>query len=409
MEMDEGAKKPATPYFVRPFLYALNRMQANEILRPTQYIERAKILLVDRLGVVGPIPECAFSHAVVGVMADHTHYFDGFALVLRLRQGIAVALRANDLDHHRIVLEGYAELLSDEESPTDDGGISNLFHQILKELGFDPSLCFDVSMVGSIPTGLGAAFQGALTVSLVRALHALRAKEVSDADIRTQSLSALNRWCGQRFSPAYVIGPLAEQSEPFILIDTSTMSHLPIDVPPGSKLGWGVIEWSKDWMVSYKGAGKRKAQAEKALKDLQKQAFPNLVSFRNLEHRDLEQALEAVPRRSRSALRFLVTENRNVQKMIVAIKKGDWQFFGALMMISEASKSHDWSTTDSIHDLITEEAEKAALDGIFGVVQTGEGGCMLVFGQPFSLPAFLDRMRDLASTHTSEEVETFII
>ena len=79
------------------------------------------------------------------------------------------------------------------------------------------------------------------------------------------------------------------------------------------------------------------------------------------------------------------------------------------MMISQASKTTDWSTTDTIHNLITTEAETAALDGIFGVVQSGEGGCMLVCGQPFSLPAFLDRIRESASSHTKEDVETFII
>ena len=79
------------------------------------------------------------------------------------------------------------------------------------------------------------------------------------------------------------------------------------------------------------------------------------------------------------------------------------------MMISQASKTNDWSTTNPIHELITKEAETAALEGIFGVVQSGEGKCMLVFGQPFSVPAFLDRIRELVSTHTTEEVETFII
>jgi len=409
MESGSGPDKPSTPHFVRPFLHALNRMQANEILRPSQYIDRAKMLLVDRLGVSGPMPECAFSAGVVGIMADHTHYFDGFALVLRLKQGIAVALRPNDLDQDRIVLEGYADLLVTDDKNPDEGSLSSLFLHVIKALGIERSVHYDLSMLGSLPTGLGASFLGALTISLIRSFHALHGQDVPEAQIREEALTALDAWYGQRFSPAYVIGSLANETESFVLIDTSTMSHMAIDTPAGSKLGWGVIEWSKDWMTSYKGAGKRKAQADKTLIQLKKHGFEKLTSFRNLEHRELDRALELVPRRSRSTLRFLVTENRNVQKLILAIKKGDWQFFGALMMISQASKSNDWSTTDSIHDSITIEAEKAALDGIFGVVQSGEGSCVLVFGQPFSLPAFLDRMRDLALTHTTQEVETFII
>ena len=149
--------------------------------------------------------------------------------------------------------------------------------------------------------------------------------------------------------------------------------------------------------------------AQKALADLQKKAFSEVSSLRDLEHRDLDRAVSLVGRKSRPVLKHLVTENRNVQKMVVALRKGDWQFFGALMLISQASKQQDWNTAGELHDLVTRTAESASLDGIFGVVQTGEGGCMLVAGQPFSLPAFLDSLREAATSHTTEEIETFII
>jgi galactokinase len=407
--MESLDKHNSSPSFVRPFLYALNRMQANEILRPVQYMDRAKMLLIDRLGMSGPIPEAAFSHGVVGLMADHTHYFEGFALGLRLRQGVAVAIRSNDLQYHRLILEGTGDVQVSKEASYGDAELSSLLIHTIDALDGAGGRFFDVSIVGSIPTGLGASFVGALTVSLIRGLNTFDNVPSVESKVRVQALAALNAWYNNRFSPAYVIGSLSDQTEPYILIDTGTMSHLPIEAPVQETLGWGLVEWSKDWIHSYKGAKKRADTAKKALKDLQDNGFSRVESFRNLEHRDLERAIDSIQRRSRSALRFLVTENRNVQKLIVALKKGDWQFLGAIMMISQASKTTDWSTTDTIHNLITTEAETAALDGIFGVVQSGEGGCMLVCGQPFSLPAFLDRIRESASSHTKEDVETFII
>ncbi len=384
-------------------------MKANESLSSGQYIDQAKRLLEDRLGTTNQKPACAFSCGVVGIMADHTHYFEGFALVLRMRQGVAIALRPNTLDRHRFVLEGAPDLNFSEIRPSKNLSISSLFQAILGAVEAPSGVCYDVSLVGSIPTGLGAAFHGALTVSLVRALNEIKSTTISDTELRIQALSALESWYGQRFSPAYVIGAIANQSEPFILIDTKTFSHLPIDISPESKLGWGIIEWSTDWSLAFSSAPSRYKAAALALNDLNKSGFKDVTSFRELEHRDLEQALESVPKRSRGALKHLVTENRNVQKLIVALKKSDWQFLGALMMISQASKANDWSTTDPIHELITAAAETAALDGIFGVVQSGEGKCMLVCGQPYSLPAFLDRIREVASAHTTEQVETFII
>lgn len=404
-----GSEAKKTPSFVRPFLYALNRMQSNEILRPAQYLDRVTTLLVDRLGLSGTMPSAAFSGAAVGVMADHTHYFDGFALLLRIRQGVAVAIRPSDHPRSRIILEGVSEIIEIDATNTQEKGLSGLVSQTIASVGQNISTQYDIAIVGGVPTGLGGAFHAAYCVSLVKALHAMHDSSVNENDIRDQSLRALNAWYGHRFSPAYVIGSLSEQNELFILVDTGTLEHLPIEVPTGAKLGWGIVEWSRDWLPGFTGSIGRTKTAARALSDLQKNGFPNIESLRDLAHKDLDSAIDAVPRRSRSMIRYLVTENRNVQKLVQAIKKSDWQFFGALMMISQASKLADSNTTEAMHELVTMEAETASLEGIFGAVQSGEGKCMVVVGQPFSLPAFLDKIRVLVSSHTSDEVETFIV
>ncbi len=406
---------------VQPFKYALNKMRSNEVLSPTQYMERARMLLVDRLGVKGPIAESAFSPGVVGLMADHTHYFEGFALVLQTRQGAAVAIRPNSRGKHTIVVEapgihpggkpatsqGHSEAKISTSSAFED--LNRLFETILGTVSPESTNTYDVALVVTVPAALGAAFHGSVTVTMIKALVAIDKKKATDLDIRTMALTALNAWYGCRFSPAYVIGSLAQQTEPFVLIDTGTLSNLPIEGPSPDKIAWGLIKWSDKWSGAYKDSKNRNERAQQALEQVQKNGFKNLESLRNLEHRDLEQAVEVVPRKSKGVLRFLVTENRNVQKLIIGLKKEDWQFFGALMMISQASKAADWSTTDTIHSLITKEAESAAMDGIFGVVQTGEGACMLVCGQAFSMPAFMDRAKEIAAEHTTEDVETFII
>lgn len=406
---------------VQPFQYALNKMRSNEVLSPTQYMERANMLLVDRLGVKGPLAESAFSSGAVGLMADHTHYFEGFALLIKIKQGVAVSLRPNQRGHHEIVIDapGFhpepqkdsakSSFRSNNEPANLFGELVRLFETVLRNTAPETAQTYDVALVATIPSGLGAAFHGSLVVTLVKALLAVQKKTLSDLVIRTMALSALNEWYGNRFSPAYVIGALAEHAEQFILVDTSTLSNLPIEGPAPEKIAWGLVKWSHDWSPAFKGAQKRNEKAQKVLDQIQKKGFKHVESLRNLEHRDLEQAIEVVSRKSKGALRFLITENRNVQKLIIGLKKADWQFLGALMMISQASKSADWSTTDPIHAVITKEAESAAMDGIFGVVQTGEGACMLVCGQTFSIPAFLDRVKEIAAVHTTADVETLII
>ncbi|MDG1754105.1 MAG: hypothetical protein P8H65_03920 [Rhodothermales bacterium] len=398
-----------TPAFVRPFLHALNRMQADEVLRPTQYLERARILMVDRLGLAGSMPHASFARGIVGVMADHTHYFDGFALMLRMKQGISVALRVNQEQTTRIMLEGVSSILNMDDRDVNQRGLKGLLAHVIASVGLSEGRQYDISVVGGIPTGLGAAFHAAFTVALVKALHSAHDVESEKSLVRDQATEALVNWYGHRFSPAYVIGVMEEFSSPFLLVDTSTLESLPIEVTGKTRPGWGIVEWTRDWEPGFVASASRMKWTHTALKDLKGRGFPKLTSLRDLEHRDLEKAMDSLPRRSRNVVKHLVLENRNVQKLVVAIKKADWQFFGALMMISQASKNADWSTTDQIHSRVTQETESASMDGIFGAVQSGEGGCMVVLGQPFSIPSFLDNVREKVSGHTKEEIETFIV
>ena len=420
-----GAEGGLTPSFVRPFLYALNRMQANEVLRPSQYMDRSRSILMDRLGAAGGQPITTFSRGCVGVIADHTHYFKGFALVLRLQQGLAVSMRHHQGSRSRLVVEGVADVIQFDMSDTEQSGFAKLLACLFEASGIERGFQVDISIVGAIPTGLGAAFHAACAVGFLDALHRVAAATASNGlsieepsfdsesfrtQLREQSVKGLTSWYGHRFSPAFVIGTLAsEDMDSFILVDTGTFEFLPVEVESSNRPGWAILEASHDWTKPMKASQGRFKAATKALAELQKKAFPNVDSLRDLEHRDLDQAVGSVGRKSRPVLKHLVSENRNVQKMVLALRKGDWQFFGALMLISQASKRQDWDTSGELHDLVTRTAESASLDGIFGVVQTGEGGCMLVAGQPFSLPSFLDSLREATASHTTEEIETFII
>jgi galactokinase len=374
---------------------------------------------MDRLGAGGGSPVTAFSHGAAGIIADQTHYFEGFALMLRIAQGVAVSVREHTGSATRVVIEGVPDTLQFSASHKDVQGFGGLLANVIQAHGSQQSE-FDISIVGGIPTGLGAAFHAAVATSLLFGLDALRHDREEpqspaglpadmNTDLRDAAIKALSSWYGHRFSPAFVIASMSRDDDPFVLVDTGTLSYLPVVSDASGRPGWAIIEASHDWKEPMAASIKRSEKAANVTRKLQKKEFDQIKSLRDIEHRDLERALQAVGRRHRSALRHLVSENRNVQKGVVAVRKGDWQFLGALMMISQASKTNDWDTTGPVHEMVTDLAESASLDGIFGVVQTGEGGCMLVAGQPFSLPAFLDSVRENADEHTSESIETFII
>jgi galactokinase len=154
---------------------------------------------------------------------------------------------------------------------------------------------------------------------------------------------------------------------------------------------------------------KRRERAEQALAILQHKGFPELVSLQQLEHRDLERALHILPRRFKPVLSHLVTENRRVQKLVVAARRRDWQLFGAMLLMSHASLRDDWGQTKEEVDLVVEQVEAMSLEGMYGACVTGRGGCVLVLGKPFVVPACLDRIEAVFQNRFGRKPEMMVL
>ena len=400
----------ATPSFVKPFLYALGRIRENEKLTPAQYTDRARRLMIDRLGMSAELPEAAFAHGAIGIMADHTTYFDGFALLLHLRQGLSVAIRKTDREQSRFVSEAVDDIETfDLFSPASGRSVGSLFVGAARQAGLSGKSQIDIALIGALPPGVGVAYYSTLVIAALRAMHMLEERSVDDREIRRQASEALERWLGRPVSPAYLTAAEAMDEAPFLLVDTKTGEHLSLDVPPSERPGWAIVDTRSGDLPPVESVLERRSKSLRALQDVKEKVFPKLESLRDLAHKDLERAVAAVPRRSRNVLRFLVSENRNVQQLVAGIRRKDWQYFGGVLMISQASKQTDWSTTTPGIRRVAELADEHGLEGIHGAVQTGESGSILIVGRPFSLPAFLDDVKQEFAGDTNRDISTFIV
>jgi len=393
-----------TPSFVRPFLYAYNRIQANESLRPIQYEDRAKALLVERLGREGSLPVAAFSHGAVGIVADHTHYVEGFALMLHMRQGTAIALRPNTLGRTRIAYEAAPDIidLSNEEDRRRAPILAALLDRIIQREGGPSGL--DVALVTALPAGLGISYFASLTVALLSCCDTLLQSDGGDVAIRAHRL--LQEALGVTISRVFTSVAVLRGEAPFILVDARNGDHIDVAFADTTRPGFALFDASPRSMVDVKAMRTRSELAISATQELAEKGFKGLTSLRNLEHRDLERALELASRKYRPTIRHLVSSSRNVQKLVTAIRKADWQLFGAVLKISQASSTNDWTTGKDVSDKALETAERMSIEGIYGMVQTGECGMLLVAGRPYSLPAYLDTVR---SGHDEDDIHALII
>jgi len=396
--------------FVAPFRHALNRMQEREFLSPDQYAVNAKGLLIDRLGDTGKEIRTGFAYGAVGVQADHTIYFNGFALLKSMHQGAAVACRASEDSSLRFVFEGVSKTyLFELPAVADD--TDPLVVRTLCSLS-EPFLAsgkhgLELAVVNTVPVNLETVFLSTVSTAALNAIESLRPKHESESDQVGFVQASIQEVIQSPMSPAFIIGARDRMPDSFVLVDTDTFEHVALDSPAMSAPDWALVATGRGGTVSDRRH--RVQMVQEIISRLREKRFPSLQTLRDLEHRDLETAMGVVPRRLRPALRSLVSENRRVQRMVAAIRQEDWQLLGAHLFMSHTSRKDDWMATSAMQDFVVEAAERFSLEGVYGAARTGEGPFVLVAGQPFRIPAFLDYLRNHWPDQATEGPETLTL
>ena len=399
--MSRDASNPewtGTPPYVKPFLHALDRMEERETIRPEQLGERAQALMNERFGPSAEAATVAFAHGPLGIISDHTHYFDGFAVFMPLPQGVAVAVRAAAGSVSRVALE------ESRQTATFD------LDALAAEAGADPAVGIiaklarrgrrekqvEMAVVSTVPEGCRDAYLAALGVAVWRGLEVIEETALSPEEARPACLQAVRtavaESAGYPFSLAYAVAAYDGRPGAFALADAGTLEQLALE-KPSTQLGWGLVDMGVAPLHPPAFYQEIKARAEEALGVIQKQGFGELTSLRDLEHRRLQQALGMQPPRLQPVVRYLVTENRRVQKLITAVRRRDWQMVGALLLMAHAARRSDVQATAPEIDFVIEQVEAMTAEGMYGASATGHGACVLVAGQSFVVPACLDQVR----------------
>jgi len=358
--------------------------------------QRARDLLADRMGASGLSAATAYASGTVSVQSDQTHYSDGFGLFLPLRQGVAVAARRAEAA--RVVFAGGGETPSDD--PVEAPPWATVVLRLLQELAADQPI--EVGVASTVPGVCRDGYLGALAVAVVRAVRALdvpttvnleRVAPLRD-DLVPLLAAEIGRVLDQPYSEGYVLATFAGAEPAFTLVDTATREHLPVETDARTALRWAILDPRAQALRPAAFHRRRQTQAEEALRVLRENGFEGLEAFRDLEHRDLERATEALPAPLRPVARHLVTENRRVQKHVAAMRRDDWQMVGALLLMSHASQRDHWQSTPDAADAVVGEAERRTYDGLYGACMTGRTGAVLVTGRPQNFGAELHRLVD---------------
>lgn len=386
-----------TPPFVQPILKVLDQLHQRQAVTPAALTARAKENLVRQLGASPRVDEATFSHGVLGISVDHTVLFDGFALLVPVRDGIAVAIRESLAPESRLVFEGEDYCWSFDAKPgspfpESPWWAAAVMHVVQSVDGLSAQL--DISVVSTIVPSCEETYGSALAVSTLRTLQALFALAYDDKDIVKEATLAVSESFGRPCSPAYAIAADSAQLDHFTIADVKTGRHMEFPVTFQEEAGLGLVETGVRLGSASDLLETRRTEAVQITDRLRKKSFPDLESIRDLEHKDLELAEKALTRSLRPVLRHLVRENQRVHRLVVAARNSDWQLFGALMSMSHASLSRDFGFLNEAADRAVAIAEEHSADGIHGARALGTAGAVVILGQPFIVPALLDKVRD---------------
>lgn len=388
----EGAHSSITSH-----LDTLDRAREYISTPPDELKAAARELLERTFEGLPASPTTTFAPAAISLISDHTHYANGFALLMPVPQGTAVALRRTDRGVVRIAFEddGMSYQLDDDvEMPV----WARVAKQAITEVA-GPDVSADAAVVSTVPSSSFDAYFATLAVATARAVMTSEAG-VQEAGTQEKGLmprlpvlrQGIAACTGLPFSVAFLIGASAARlTDPFTLVDTATREHLSVETTAREALSWVLM----DPRVAPRDSTfhrHRRDQADEAIAMLQNRAFTDLRSFRELEHQDIPRAMDALPPRLTPVVRHLVTDNRRVQKMVAAMRRSDWQMVGALLLMSHASRRGEWKGTSAEADFLVEQVEGMTLEGIYGACMTGRGGSVVLVGQSHALPLGLERL-----------------
>lgn len=258
------------------------------------------------------------------------------------------------------------------------------------EKGYKITNGFDILLCGNIPNGSGLSSSASVEVGTGVLLRDMYGFDVSMIDIALIGQYSENNFnkvnCGIMDQFAIAMG----KKDHAIFLDTADLSYeyAPI-VLKDAKI---VIACSnKKRGLGDSKYNERRAECEEALAELQ--TVVDIKSLDELDEAQFEQYRSAIKSEVRQRrAKHAVYENQRTIKAVAALKAGDIEEFGKLMIASHDSLRDDYEVTGKELDTLVASALKQ--DGVIGSRMTGAGfgGCTVSIVKNDNIDAFIENV-----------------
>lgn len=339
-----------------------------------------------------------FSPGRVNLIGEHTDYNGGHVFPCALTIGTYFIARKRE-DR---TLRFYSENFSEDGIIT--GSVDNLVWNkaagwtnypvgviwAFKEKGYDVKNGYDVLLYGNIPNGSGLSSSASVEVGMGVLLRDMEEFDIDMINIALMGQFSENNFngvnCGIMDQFAIAMG----RKDMAIFLDTADLSYeyAPIKLQnakivitcSNKKRGLGDSKYNE-----------RRSECEMALSELWKKLDVKSLGELTEEQFEANKDLINSDVRVRRA-RHAVYENQRTIKAVKALKNGDIEAFGKLMIDSHESLRYNYEVTGKELDTLFEAAIKQP--GVIGSRMTGAGfgGCTVSIVNSHAIDSFIEKV-----------------
>ena len=322
-----------------------------------------------------------FAPGRVNLIGEHTDYNGGHVFPCALTMGTyAVARKREDnkLRLYSINFEklGVLESTIDElkYNPKEDWiNYPKSMIWAMKDEGYNIDTGFDIVYYGTIPNGSGLSSSTSIEVLTGFVLKDLFNLDVDMIKIALLGQKAENKYVGVNcgIMDQFIIAN--GKKDCAVFLDTANLEYeyAPVVLSDAKIV---IMNTNKKRGLGDSKYNERRAECEKALEELQEEL--DIKTLGELTEKEFEENKSLIKDENRQKrAKHAVYENQRTIKAVEALKEGNIDLLGKLMIDSHNSLRDDYEVTGK--ELDTLVAESLKQDGVIGARMTGAGfgGC----------------------------------
>jgi galactokinase len=326
------------------------------------------------LELYGAEPRLFRAPGRVNLIGEHTDYNDGFVLPMALESAtmLAASPRADRrVRVHSLTLKESAEFNLDQPGPTQRGIWLDYVEGVAQSLmgGGAGLIGADLMIDSDVPVGAGLSSSAALEVSVGLALLSIAGVEIERVSLALAGQKAEHVYVGTMCGIMdQFVAALGEEGHA-LLIDCRalTATLIPLDT---SSMVVAICDTNVKHALASSEYNTRRAECERGVEIL-REVLPGIRALRDVSVDDFMKHEERLPEPVRRRCRHVVTEDARTLAAAEALRAGELEKMGQLMVLSHRSLRDDYEVSCVELDIMMEIALR--IEGVAGARMTGGG------------------------------------